>query len=283
MQLEEGSFLKAAEKLGYVQSTITLHIQQLEEELGIKLFEKAGRRMILSQEGTFFWTYAQSLLERADSLKEIMCDFSSGQTGHVRLGAIETIGKSMLTPKIINFCKNHPNMKLSLEFGGTESISQRVAGNQLDIGICPAPPADLNLMFEPLLLERMDLLLTQDHPLARKEKVFLNDLSGVNVLLSEPVCSYRAEVEQHFSTAGVYLKSSIQISDISTIIHFVRAGIGCAILPVSVIDPPSPMTVKRSLIDAEFGLKIGIIRRKERLGKISEKLYSQLLSDLKPV
>ncbi len=189
----------------------------------------------------------------------------------------------MLTPKIIAFCKNHLNMKLTLEFGGTESISQLVAGSQLDIAICPAPPAGLNLSFEPLLLEPMDLLLPQEHPLAREEQIFLNDLSSVNLLLTEPVCSYRNEVEQHFSTAGVYLKSSIQISDISTIIQFVQAGLGCAILPVSVIDPPSPMTVRRSLVDAEFGLRIGIIRRKERLGKISEKLYSQLLSELKSV
>lgn len=279
--LQEGSFLKAAEKLGYAQSTITLHIHQLEEEMGIKLFAKKGRRMILSQEGAFFWANAHLLIERVDSLKEAMYELTSGQTGHVRIGTIETIGKAMLTPILINFYKRHPNMQLSLEFGGTESISQRVASNQLDFGICPVPPASLNLSFEPLFTEHMDLLLPLDHPLAAKENLVLSDLSSTSVVLSEPVCSYRTEIEHRFVEAGICLKSFIQISDINTIVEFVRAGIGCAILPALAINPTPPMTVKRSLVDTEFGLTIGIIRKRERLWKISEKLYSHIMSNLK--
>ncbi len=278
--LEEGSFLKAAEKLGYVQSTITLHIQQLEDELGIKLFKKSGRKMILSQEGAFFWTYARPLLEHADSVKEVMKELISGQSGHIRIGAIETVSKTILTPQLIDFCKCHPNAKLSFDLGGTDTISHRVASKQLDLGICSIPPAHLQLSFQPLFNEGMDVLLPLDHPLVQKENLILSDLSDTNIVLSEPLCSYRAEIEQHFVAADVYLKSSMQIGDINTIIEFVRAGMGCAILPVLTLDPLPPKTVKRNILDAKFGLTIGIIRRRERLTMILEKLYAKLLSDL---
>jgi DNA-binding transcriptional LysR family regulator len=121
--LEQGSFLKAAEALGYVQSAITLHIQQLEKEVGFKLFEKQGRRMILTSEGRAFWEHARHLIDQMNALKETAAEISGGQIGHVRLGTIETVGKNILPPVLIDFFKKHPKMKLSLEFGGMKSIS----------------------------------------------------------------------------------------------------------------------------------------------------------------
>lgn len=220
--LNEGSYLKAAEKMGYVPSTVTLHIQQLEDELGIKLFEKTGRRMVLSKEGDFFWTNAKPLLEHADFFKQTMNNFVTGQMGHIRLGTISTIGRSLLIPKVIAFCKKYPDMKLTFELNSSEIITQKIVNNQLDIAIGFAPPSNLNLYFEPICLEPMDLLL--------------------------PV---------------------------------VQAGIGCSILPVAAIDPVPDLTVRRKLSNIEFGLMIGVIRRKEQLEKASERLYNELVYELK--
>ena len=279
--LTEGSYLKAAEKMGYVPSTVTLHIQQLEEELGIKLFEKVGRRMLLSKEGDFFWMNAQLLLEHADAFKKVMDNFVTGQMGHVRLGTISTIGRSLLIPKIISFCKEYPNIKLTFELSSSEVITQKIINNQLDIGIGFAPPANLNLFFEPICLEPMDLLLPIGHPLAKKEEITLKDLSDVNLLLTESYCSYRNEIDKHFSASGIPLKSTIQINDGRTIIQFVQAGVGCSILPVAAIEPVPDMTIRRKLANIEFGLMIGVIRKKEQLEKASERLYNELLYELK--
>lgn len=279
--LTEGSYLKAAEKMGYAPSTVTLHIQQLEEELGIKLFEKTGRRMLLSKEGDFFWMNAKLLLEHADTFKKVMDNFVTGQMGHVRLGTISTIGRSLLIPKIIAFCKEYPNIKLTFELSSSEVITQKIINNQLDIGIGFAPPANLNLFFEPICLEPMDLLLPIGHPLAKKEEITLKDLSDVNLLLTESYCSYRNEIDKHFSASGIPLKSMIQINDGRTIIQFVQAGIGCSILPVAAIESVPDMTIRRKLANIEFGLMIGVIRKKEQLEKASERLYNELLYELK--
>ncbi len=278
--LTEGSYFKAAEKLGYVPSTVTLHIQQLEEELGIKLFEKAGRRMILSKEGEFFWMNARPLLEHADNFKNVMDSFAAGRIGHIRLGSISTIGRAFLVPKIISFCKKNPNVKLTFELNSSEVVTQKIMDNQLDFGIGFAPPAKFNLSFEPIGLEPMDLLLPAEHPLVKKKEITLRDLSDVNLLLTESYCSYRNEVDKHFSALGIPLKSLIQINDGRTIIQFVQAGVGCAILPVAAIEPVPDKTVRRKLANIEFGLMLGVIRRKEQLEKASESLYQELLYEL---
>jgi DNA-binding transcriptional LysR family regulator len=279
--LNEGSYLKAAEKMGYAPSTITLHIQQLEEELSIKLFEKSGRKMILTKEGEFFWKNAKSLLEHADTFKMVMSNFVSGQIGHIRLGTISTIGRSMLIPKVIDFCKEYSNIKLTFELNSSEIITQKILNNQLDIGIGFAPPTNQNLLFEPICLEPMELLLPIGHPLTKKEKITLNDLSNISLLLTESYCSYRNEIDKHFSSSGIPLKSMIQINDGRTIIQFVQAGIGCSILPVAAIEPVPDMTVRRNLANTDFGLIIGIIRRKEQLDKSSERFYNELFCELK--
>lgn len=278
--LTEGSYLKAAEKMGYAPSTVTLHVQQLEEELGIKLFEKTGRRMHLSKEGDFFWMNAKLLLEHADTFKKVMDNFVTGQMGHVRLGIISTIGRSLLIPKIITFCKEYPNIRLTFELSSSEVITQKIIDNQLDIGIGFAPSTNLNLLFEPICLESMELLLPIEHPLAKKEAISLKDLCDVNLILSESYCSYRNEIDKHFSASGIPLKSMIQINDGRTIIQFVQAGIGCSILPVAAIEPVPEMTIRRKLVNTEFGLIIGIIRKNKQLEKASERLYNELLHEL---
>src|SRR5215813_11612358 len=84
-----GSFLQAAEELQYAQSTITLHIQQLEADLGVKLFARQGKRVHLTEAGRSLREQADHLLEYVATLQQNMADLVSGEAGHVRLGAVE--------------------------------------------------------------------------------------------------------------------------------------------------------------------------------------------------
>ncbi|QRV20352.1 LysR family transcriptional regulator substrate-binding protein [Lacrimispora saccharolytica] len=116
---------------------------------------------------------------------------------------------------------------------------------------------------------------------SKKEKITLNDLSNTNLLLAESYCSYRNEINKHFSSSGIPLKSMIQINDGRTIIQFVQAGIGCSILPVAAIEPVPDRTVRRNLANTDFGLIIGIIRRNDQLDQSSERFYNELFCELK--
>jgi len=125
MIVREGSFLRAAEKLQYAQSTITLHIQQLETELGVKLFARQGKKVQLTQAGCALHDQADSLLQRAAALQQAMMEITTGAVGRLRIGSIEPTASLRLPSLIAHFCHERPKVRLTVEVGGTSFVSQR--------------------------------------------------------------------------------------------------------------------------------------------------------------
>ena len=137
--IQTGSFLHAAEQLQYAQSTITLHIQQLEQELGVKLFLRQGKKTKLTAAGKALEVHANFLLHRAQMLHQEMLELVLGKTGHIRLGSIEPVASLQLPPLLVKFCREYPKVRLTLETGITDVITQRVASGKLDLALCSPP------------------------------------------------------------------------------------------------------------------------------------------------
>lgn len=277
--VKEGSFLRAAEKLEYAQSTVTLHIQQLESELGVQLFERQGKKIQLTEAGRTLQEHAAQMLGCAEVLKQTMADLSGGEAGHIRIGSIEPTASERLTPLLVHFCQARPRLRLTLEVAGTCIISKRVATGDLDLGICSPPPAHLGLSFEPLFVEPMALLLPEKHPLATAETVQAKDLPQMSLLLTERSCAYREVVEKALLKQGANPYSGIEISSIEALKRAVQGGLGIAVVPVLAATPPPPGTVLREIPKLEVGLSVGIIYRAD--GKLPTRSLEILLSDLR--
>ena len=259
MIVKEGSFLQAAEKLQYAQSTITLHVQQLEAELGIKLFARQGKKVQLTEAGRALRDQVEHLLQRAQALQQAMVDVVAGEAGHLRMGSIEPTASLRLPDLFVQFYREHPKVQLTLEVGGTNFISRQVAEGKLDVGICSPPPADLGLTFEPLFVEKMALLLPESHPLAKMEVICAADLAEHRLLLTEPGCAYRAIIENKLLQQGTNPYSGIEISSLAALIHMVQSGLGLAIMPTSIANPYPTGTVLRDLHEVDLGLQVGLV------------------------
>jgi len=257
--VKEGSFLRAAEKLQYAQSTITLHIQQLETELGIKLFARQGKKVQLTPAGLALREQADSLLQRATALQQSIQDIVSGEAGHLRIGATEPTASLHLPALLVPFCQQHPKVRLTLEVGSTHSISNRVASGDLDIGICASPPAALGLTFEPLFVDKLALLMPENHPLASMSEIHPADLEGQRLLLTEKWCSYRSLIERELLSSGINPYSGIVMGNMHMLQHSVQHNLGIAIVPVVLVDPLPAGMVLREIADIALGLPIGII------------------------
>jgi DNA-binding transcriptional LysR family regulator len=257
--VKEGSFLKAAEKLMYAQSTITLHIQQLEAELGVKLFIRQGKKVQLTEAGRSLQEQADSLVARAMSLQQTMFDLVAGEAGHVRIGVIEPTASLRLPQLLAPFCQERPRIRLTIEVGNTKAISQRVASGALDIGICSPPAAHLGLDFEPLFVEPLSLLLPEAHPLASAETIRVQDLTKQRLLLSEEDCSYREVVESALIKRRINPYSGLEIGSLETLKRAVQSGMGLAILPRVAATPAPARTHLREIEDLELSLPIGLV------------------------
>lgn len=263
MIVREGSFLRAAEKLQYAQSTITLHIQQLETELGVKLFVRQGKKVQLTEAGRALRDQVDSLLQRAAALQQAMIEITTGEVGCLRIGSIEPTASLRLPSLIAHFCHERPKVRLTVEVGGTSFVSQRVASGDLEVGICSPPPARLGLTFEPLFVEQMRLLLPADHPLTELEIIRPADLAGQRFLLTEPGCAYRRVIEQELFQRGINPYSGIEIGSGGALRRLVQLGVGVAIVPAVIASPLPAEMVLRDVEGTNLNLPVGLVRRAE--------------------
>ena len=257
--VQEGSFVKAAEKLHYAQSTITIHMQQLEAELETTLFVRRGKRVQLTEAGCALQEQADVLMQRTRSLQQAMKDIVAGEAGHIRLGAIEPTASLRLTPLLVEFCQAHPRIHLTLEVGGTRMVSQRVAEGSLDVGICTPPAPNAGVLFEPLFIEELSALLPDTHPLASKNQLSPADLLEQRVLLTEQGCAYRAMIETALLLQGTNPFSGIELGSVEVLKRAVQAGLGIAIIPRAAACPPLPHTVVRDLHRVDLRLAVGLV------------------------
>ena len=182
--VQTGSFVKAAEKLQYAQSTITLHIQQLEAELGVKIFSRQGKQIQLTTAGKALGEHADILLYRTALLHQEMLELVAGKTGHLRIGSIEPVASLYLPQLLVEFCQQYPRIRLTLETGVTEVICQRVTSGKLDLAICSPPQAKLGLNFELLFYDPMALLIPQSHHLSQQKTIKATDLARGKVVIN---------------------------------------------------------------------------------------------------
>ncbi len=280
---QEGSFLKAAEKLQYAQSTITLHIQQLEAELGVKLFSRRGKRTELTVAGRTLIEQTDQLLYRAANLQQTMTDLVAGEAGHLRIASIEPVASINLPVILAQFCQEHSKVRLTLEVGVTQVISQRVAAGLLDMALCSPPSANLGLTFELLFYDSIALLLPDTHPLAKFDEISVSSLSQERLILTEEHCPYRDIFEKALLAEGINPFSGIEVMSLEALKQMVRHGLGIGIIPAAAIAPPPPNTIARSISGIDLKLPVGIAFQAETCfpGSALYKLVSSLRTCLK--
>jgi LysR family transcriptional regulator, regulator of the ytmI operon len=280
---EEGSFLKAAEKLQYAQSTITLHIQQLEAELGVKLFSRRGKRTELTVAGRTLIIHADRLLHRAANLQQTMTDLVAGEAGHLRIGSIEPVASVRLPAILVQFCHEHPKVRLTLEVGVTQSISQRVAAGSLDLAICSPPSANLDLTFELLFHDPIALLIPATHSLATLDEISASLLATERLILTEEHCPYRNIFEKALLSEDINPFSGIEVMSLEALKQMVRCGLGIGVMPADAIGFPPPNTIARSISGLDLKLPVGIVFHSEANfpGSVLHALVSDLKTGLK--
>jgi DNA-binding transcriptional LysR family regulator len=258
--LARGSFLAAARLLGCSQSTVTLHVQQLERDLGAALFLRTGRRVRLTEAGHLLAARGRHVLDAVAALRRSIEELGRGAAGKVTFGAIEPTASLRLAPLMARFCATRPALRLRMEVGGSGAVARGVAEGDLDLGVA-SPPSSRRLVFQPLFHEPMALLVPRRHPLAKVPRLRARDLTGSVLLMTEQGCAWRDATERALVERGVPAAPGVELGSIAALHHAVRAGLGLALVPS--IAPPPPGTLLRKLVDVDLALPVGIVRRPE--------------------
>ncbi|SET14874.1 LysR family transcriptional regulator [Paenibacillus sp. NFR01] len=251
-----GSFNRAAQELNYAQSTVTMQIQKLENELGLQLLER-GKELKLTEAGRLFYEQSIGIADHVERLRTRISDFSSGEAGHVRLGVTEPTASFRLPELLRVFSDRYPKVQLSLEISSTPVLAEHILRGELDMAVATAPDLGGEIMFEGLFREHFVLLLPAGHPLAERATVEPEDLNGHRLLITSATCPYRRKLEAVLKDRGVSVET-MEIGSMSALQFYVEKGFGIALAPLLMLkDLPGGMTTRPiggSLIHMTMGL-----------------------------
>ncbi len=229
------SFSRAAEALYLTQPTVSGHIKNLEAELGVKLLDRIGKRVIPTEAGEILLRSGQELLALRDHIREEIRGLSGNVTGMLRIGASTIPGSYVLPVYISAFKAKYPNATLHLEIGDTASVTESVLTNDVHIGVVGARPADPRLEVHALFTDELVLAVSPRHPWARKRSVPVAALAGEPFVLRERGSGTRRITEERLEKAGFCI-SDLNVVAVAgnndAVRQSVKAGIGISILSI---------------------------------------------------
>lgn len=227
---EEGGVTQAAARLNRVQSNVSARLTQLEESLGVTLFHRSGRRMLITEEGERLLAYTERLLQLADEAQEAMRG-DRQPSGPLRIGSMETTAAARLPQVLGQFHRQYPQVDLLLDTGPTDYLVQAVLNHKVDLALVAAPVERPELMQLPVFDEELVLLTDSLHgPVTSPADVARRTLLGFR-----SGCSYRRRLERWFAEGGVSPARIAEFGTYEAIIGCVAAGMGVAMMPREVM------------------------------------------------
>lgn len=224
-----GGVIRAAEYLHRVPSNITTRIRMLEEDLGVALFLRQGKRMQLSSAGTVLLDYANRLLSLAEEARAALAD--DGPSGVFRLGSMESTAAARLPGPISRFHALFPDVTLELHTGDPRLLTQRLIGGELDAVLVAAPVLDARLATLLAFEEELVIVAKAGHATIKSAK----DVSKKTMLAFHHGCPHRKRLEDWFQRGGVVPDRVVELGSYHALLSCAIAGMGVALMPRSVL------------------------------------------------
>lgn len=226
--VEEGSFLRASQKLCCTQSTVTFHIQQLEQELSLQLFEKIGRRMCLTSEGKKLMPHVHELSRVMSSIRQVARQ-DAPPSGELRVATGETLLAYKMPQVLQRFKQRAPNVRLSLQSLNCYVIRDALLDDEVDLGVFYRVGKDDAL--EMLPLGEQSLVLVASPNIQHADFTQHSQHIPCSFIINEPQCIFRQRFEGLLRQRQITLENTIELWSIESIKQCVMANLGISFLP----------------------------------------------------
>ncbi len=228
----EHNFRRAAQRCFVTQPALSLGIQKLEEELGVKLFERKKTDVTLTAVGESIIEQAIRVLDEADKIKDLARQGANPLMGAIRLGAIHTVGPYLLPELIPELMKRAPDMPLEVEENTTANLETQLRNGLIDVAVIALPFELSGVETTPLYDENFVVVVPIQHAWAEKKLVHPAELAGEKVLLLNSGHCFSNQVAEacpKLSRTGEVLQGN----SLETIRNMVASGLGITVLPDS--------------------------------------------------
>jgi DNA-binding transcriptional LysR family regulator len=230
-----GSFSAAAEALFITQPAVTKQIQQLQAAHGVKLLNRFGKKMVLTDAGEALYSFADKIFQIESQAEENLRDFQQRKSGRLRIHASESFGAYYL-PFIINlFRKKYPKIDIALNIFTNQQIVENTIRLENDLGFISSPLEHKKLVVNEILEDRLILIAPPSHPFARKKVLDPWKLEGQSIIMHEKGSASRNIVDEFIRKNNLFVSVTLELSNNEAIKRAVEQGLGLSLISKNVV------------------------------------------------
>ena len=279
--IETGSFSKAATLNFITQSAVSQQVQSLEKRFDQQLIERGRRKGIAPTEaGKLLYAGCKDLLERFAALESRLHARLGVISGTIRVATVYSVGLHELPPYIKEFLKEHPQVKVNIEYSRTDRVYEACLNNTIDFGIVALPLRRPDLSVIPLRHDKLVFVCSPEHPLANRRRVSFKQLTGEDFVAFERDIPTRKTIDRILKQYNVPVNYVMEFDNIETIKRSVEVGIGISILPETAVvnEVRSGLLKAHEFTEGIFTRPIGIIHRKGKVLSPAAREFVKLLA-----
>jgi len=229
------SFGKAAEELHLTPPAISMQIKELEAQVGLPLFDRSGRTVVLTVTGEYLLVYVRKILATLKDAEDAVARLSGLQTGRLTIGMVST-AKYFVPRLMARFRAEHPGIEVRLAIGGNrEQLVTLLQANEVDLAIMGRPPRELATRAEPFAVHPHVIVTPPNHPLMKVGHAPAAALADYEFLIREEGSGTRAAMEKFFADHRLAPRVAMEMTSNETIKQAVMAGMGISFLSLHTI------------------------------------------------
>ncbi|UYZ01400.1 selenium metabolism-associated LysR family transcriptional regulator [Peribacillus frigoritolerans] len=242
--IEQKNFSRAGDILNLSQPGVSLHIRNLENELGTKLIYRSPKQVQITEPGKILYRHAKQMLNHYETAKREINEFNNVVSGTMKIGASFTIGEYYLPKVLAEFAAQYPMVDIQIIISNSNDVIQGIRSNKLDIGLIEGETDYKDIDVMPFMNDEMIVVVPQDHPLSQMDLIEGNMLQNQTWVLREQGSGTRTYSDKLLSSLELNIKKTFIFTSIQGVKEAVMAGLGIALL--------SRLTVQKELKSNEL-------------------------------
>lgn len=229
------NYTKAANELHLTQPAVSMQVKQLEEVVGLPLFEQMGRKTFLTDAGHELYRYSRAISGIFAEMDDVFGALKGVERGVLSVSVATTAGY-FATRLLAEFARSYPQIQVSLDVTNRETLLGQLERNERDLVIMGRPPAEMELEAEPFMDNPLVVLAPANHPLAGKKKIPLAEVAKENFVVREEGSGTRSAIERFFAAHDVHPTTVMELGSNEAIKQAVIAGLGLGIASIHTLE-----------------------------------------------